>query len=169
MWKWSDLKRIVFGKAADDFSKTIYIMWPAYMPKVMDSQYVKEDLHATVLFIGEMTDGMTFSKETVIEAIRHTLFDRYLWVTVAGIDWFGPEQNIPVMRIEHNELHSYRDSLESELNKRGVPVDQTYPVFKPHVTTTIEAVNDNQVPERLLLGPVQLWWGTEHIKINPYG
>lgn len=167
MWKWSDLKRIILRKS--EFSDSAIITWPVSYPTedVGGTAYAPEDAHVTILYIPNIDDDeLGFSKEDVIDAIRETEWDIMMFMTVTGMEWFGPENDIPVLRVEHHYLEKYRNEVKASLAKRGIVVEETYPEYKPHVTIPVLAAERGLWPARLMGGPVELWWGDEKIRID---
>lgn len=165
MWKWNDLKRLLRKREGLDARKLGAVMWPVVYPNLGEG-YVPANPHVTVIYFGEITGDIGFTKEDVIDAIKATPHDVYLWLKADGIEWFGPENNIPVLRVHHDYLPVYHHSIRESLRARGIPFDETYPEYKPHVTITDAAALDGVVPSLMLAGPVELWWGGEHIPIE---
>lgn len=165
MWKWIDLKRFVKAKSPRlDTADLGAVMWPVVYPVDMNPP---KDPHITVVVFKGINDpDLGFTREDVIDAVRATHHDLMLWTRTEGIEWFGIEQDIPVLRVDHNYLHAYRGSLIRELSRRGIEYDKTFPVYKPHVSVTEVAALDGVFPERLLAGPVEVWWGNQQYKMG---
>lgn len=164
MWKWSDLKRLLGFQKAEP-RELAAVMWPVVYPVVPERpEWRPSEPHCTIIYFGEVKD-LNFTKDEVIECIRETYHSVYLWARVTGLDWFGLEKNVPVLTVEHDYLQTYHDSLVACLAARGIKWDETF-AYKPHVSITNEAALDNQYPSTLLLTPVELWWGGEHIRID---
>lgn len=164
MWKWSDLKRIFMRKASmRDTADLGAVMWPVIYPSDMNPP---EDPHITVVVFNDINNpDLGYTREDVMDAVANTLHDLFLWVNVDGLEWFGQDADIPVLRVSHDYLHAYRQSILTELEARGIPVDMTFPDYKPHVTIRDEAALDGVYPEKLLAAPVEVWWGNEHYKM----
>lgn len=164
MWKWSDLKRLLKRKSPRlDTADLGAVMWPVAYP---DDMLPPKDPHITVVVFKDINNpDLGFTREDVMDAVRQTMYDLYLWVTVDGVEWFGAERDIPVLRVSHDNLYAYRESIMEELAARGIPVDMTFPEYKPHVSITDEAALDGVYPDKLLAGPVEVWWGDEHYKM----
>lgn len=158
IWKWSELKRLI--KAEDEFNNTGAIMWPVVYPTDMQPP---EDAHVTVIYFPTIDD---IDKNDVLDAIRDSMWDVFLWLTVTGLDWFGPEKNIPVLRVKHDYLEVFWNAVKDSLRKRDIPFSETYPVYMPHVTITEQAAADKVWPTTLLATPVELWWGGIHYEIE---
>lgn len=166
MWKWSDLKRILRKESRDvDVSDLAAIMWPVVYPTASNPEHRPKEPHITIVFLGEI-EKLDYTKEDVVDAIKETLWDLYVWVKVIGLEWFGPEKNVPVLRVDHPYLYVFNEAMKMVLEMKGIEFDNTYPEYKPHVTITDEAALDGVWPEMLLAGPVELWWGGEHITID---
>lgn len=164
MWKWSDLKRLLRKRDKGfDVKNLAAVMWPAVYPSDM---LPPDEPHVTIIFLGEIDTFEGFTKQDVIDVIKTVPHDFFLWADVDGLDWFGPEQNIPVLRVRHDYLSVVHQSLKASLDARGIPYDTRFPEYKPHVSITDEAALSGVWPDKILLTPVELWWGGEHIKIH---
>lgn len=169
MWTWSELKTLLRKKEAEvDYSTYAALMWPAYYPYMGSPMYQPRDPHATVIYLTSDINQVNYTKEDVLGALRSYLnvaTGIYLHTQVKGLEWFGPEKDVPVLRIDHSELQNYRQRFVEILNNRGIFWTENYPEYKPHVTITPEAATDGVYPSKLLLTPLELWWGGEHIKV----
>ena len=165
MWKWSDLKRIFMRKAATrDTADLGAVMWPVAYP---DDMNPPENPHITVVIFTDINnEDLGYTREDVMDAVRNTVHDNFLFVNVDGVEWFGAEQNVPVLRVSHDYLEKYREAIMAELEKRGIPVDMTFPEYKPHVSITDVAALEGVFPNKLLAGPVEVWWGNVHYKVT---
>ncbi len=172
MWKWSDLKRLLTRKAAQvDIADLGAVMWPVLYPTIPDhgqgDAYQPKDPHITIVIFKDINNpDLGFSREDVMDAVRATLHDVFLWTKVDALEWFGAEQNIPVLRVSHDYLYAYREALLVELEARGIQIDMTFPEYKPHVSITDEAALSGVYPDKLLAGPVEVWWGDVHYKMD---
>lgn len=168
MWKWSDLKRIFMRKASvSDITDLGAVMWPVLYPSDMNPP---ENPHITVVVFNDINNpDLGYTREDVMGAVYKTRYDVFLWTKVDGLEWFGQDKDIPVLRVSHDYLEAYRNALISELDSRGIPVDMTFPEYKPHVTITDEAALDGAWPDKLLAGPVEVWWGNEHYRLPDTG
>lgn len=167
MWKWSDLKRIFMRKANGyDIADLGAVMWPVVYPQMRDPKYQPKDPHITVVVFKDIRNPeLGFTREDVMDAVKNTMYDVFVWPTVDGVEWFGAEQDVPVLRVSHDFLNAYRNSLLVELEARGIQVDMTFPDYKPHITITDEAALDHVYPEHVLAGPVEVWWGAQHYRM----
>lgn len=168
MWKWNDLKRLLTRKAAMRDTKDLgAIMWPVVYPDMGGEKYQPKEPHVTVVIFTDINNpDLGFTKEDVIDVIKQTQWDVYLWLRVSELEWFGAENNIPVLRVTHDYLEAYHNKVKAALAARGIPVDETFPEYKPHVSITDDAALDGVYPTLMLAGPVELWWGNEHFQID---
>src|SRR6478609_10150747 len=157
MWKWSDLKRIFMRKASmRDTADLGAIMWPVAYPPEIDPMYVPENAHVTVVIFDNINDeNLGFTLEDVIAAVQESIHDALLWCKVDGLEWFGAEQDVPVLRVHHDYLYVYRQSIMGILAAKGIPVDMTFPEYKPHVTIPDVAALDGVWPDKVMAGPVE--------------
>lgn len=164
MWKWSDLKRIFMRKASmRDTADLGAVMWPVVYPSDMNAP---ENPHITVVIFNDINNpDLGFTREDVMDAVANTNYDVFVWTKVEGLEWFGENGDVPVLRVSHDYLEAYRNGLLFELEARGIPVDMTFPDYKPHVTIRDEAALDGIYPDKLLAGPVEVWWGNVHYKM----
>lgn len=171
MWKWNDLKRILMRKASTrDIADLGAVMWPVVYPQMADPKYQPKDPHITVVIFTDINNPeLGYTRQDVMDAVAHTMYEVFVWPKVEGVEWFGENQDIPVLRVHHSFLNAYRESLLVELEARGIPVDTTFPDYKPHVTITDEAALDGVYPQHLLAGPVEVWWGGEHYQMPEGG
>ena len=177
MWKWNDLKRLLTRKASGmrDTADLGAVMWPVAYPNPQDptggTVYIPRDPHITVVIFTDINNpNLGFTREDVMDAVRNTMYDAFLWVKVDGLEWFGEDQNIPVLRVSHDFLNAYRNSLLVELEARGIQIDMTFPDYKPHVSIPDEAALDGVYPTgHMLAGPVEVWWGDVHYKVDDNG
>lgn len=167
MWKWNDLKRLLTRKSAPlDTRDLAAIMWPVGYPDQGHAEYNPRQPHVTVIYFGDISGDIGYTKEDVLDVIRETSWNAFLWMKVDGIEWLGPDQNVPVLRVSHSYLEPYWESIKAALRARGIPFDETYPEYKPHVTITDKAALDDVYPSTLITGPVELWWGDVHYNID---
>lgn len=167
MWKWSDLKRIFMRKASmRDTADLGAVMWPAAYP-AMDPEHMPRDPHVTVVIFTDINNpDLGYTREDVMDVVRETSWSTMLWCKTNGIEWFGENQDIPVLRVYHDMLEAYRNDLVQRLAKRGIPIDLKFPEYKPHITIPDAAALDEVYPQSVLVGPVEVWWGNEHYKMG---
>lgn len=168
MWKWSDLKRLLIRKAAVDTADLGAVMWPVQYPDMGDPKYQPSDAHITVCIFENINEpDLGYTLQDVIDAVKQTGWDVIVRAKVLGLEWFGPDQNIPVLRVQNDYIDFYHEAITNELAERGIPISMKFPEYKPHVTITDEAALDGIWPEYVFAGPVEVWWGNEHYQIDP--
>lgn len=155
MWTLKQLKDI-FRKG--DFKDSAVVVWPVVYPA---GYLPPKEPHVTILYLPDVT---SVSKELVLEAIKATGHEVYLVARAEGIEMFGPDKDIPVVRVQHNYFEDYYRQLREEFDKRGIEYSTLYD-YSPHVTMSEEAGRENLYPQKFNLLPVQLWWRNEKIRI----
>lgn len=162
MWKWADLKKFLKREATvDDLAA---VMWPVVPWGATEKV---DEPHCTILMLGDIRE-LNFTKQEVIQAIQETYHTVFIWAEVEGLEWFGENKDVPVLLLNHEYLFMYRDSLEDVLRMRGIKWDEHFPTYRPHVTVNQEVVDSGFIPQKVMLSPVELWWGKERIVIpNP--
>jgi 2'-5' RNA ligase len=159
MWRWSELKALLKKK---EYSNNDYIavMWPVAYPSGYPAPV---DPHCTVIILGT-TDTVNFTKEEVLEVIRNQRqHNSFLFTKVKELTWFGPDADVPVLLLDHTVLEEFQSNLKRDLAAVGIQDASSYPEYRPHCTITENAARTRNFPDRLMLTPVQLWWGTEKI------
>lgn len=156
IWKWSELKRLL--KNTDDVAQSACIMFPVgeKVPGV-------EEPHVTVIYLGDVAN---LNKQDILDAMAEvdSSYDAMFFARTGEVEWFGPEKNIPVLRMEHSYLEKYRLLVESALNKRGIENGSEYKEYKPHMTITEAMALTGNYQQSYILTEPELWWGREHIK-----
>lgn len=166
MWKWNELKRLLLRKS--ETSNFGAVMWPVLYPKMEDPAHNPKNPHITIVMFRNIHDPeLGFTKEDVIDAVRETMWDTFIYVEVERLEWFGVDSDIPVLVARHSYLPEYHRQIRRALAKRGIEWDKTFPDYKPHITITDEAALDKVWPYKLMAGPVEVWWGDEHFEIEP--
>lgn len=166
MWKWNELKRLLLRKS--ETSNFGAVMWPVLYPDMGKPEYNPKNPHITIVMFRDITDpGLGFTKEDLIDAVRETMWDTFIYVEVEKLEWFGVDSDIPVLSVRHSYLPEYHRQIRAALSKKGIEWDKTFPVYKPHISITDEAALDKVYPRKLMAGPVEVWWGDEHFEIEP--
>lgn len=145
---------------ADDYKNTAVIVLPVKWPSTHPAPDVK-DLHVTLAFLGDI-DENELVKDDVVDAIMSLDYNVFVMADVIGFDLFGPEQDIPVLRVEHEVFQKTYNQLTDALRERDIPWSQNY-AFQPHVTIDHET-SINGWPSQLWTTPVELWWRREKVK-----
>lgn len=140
---------------------TIGIKYPVTSSTVTDV----EDLHSTVIFLGKVEDA-NFTVGDVLSAFDSFIFKAPGKVNTVSIDLFGPNNDIPVYKIEsppsvYNELAYTRRVMDLLLHSVCIASSSDYS-YNPHVTVN-EFLED--WPEFTLGVPV-LWWGDKEYPLN---
>lgn len=144
-----------------EFEDTAIIAYPVLWPSGHRDPQIP-DVHSTVVFLGDVSNS-EFTKEDVLDAMREFDVNVYRWVDVDGLDWFGPNHDVPVLRISHSGLQGFYERLTEKLAIKGIFSASEFP-YSPHVTIDMETATIGW-PNHLMLGPVELWWREEKIKI----
>lgn len=156
IWRWSELKRLL--KNTDDIAQSACIMFPVgeKVPGV-------DEPHVTVIYLG---DANNLNKQDILDSMAEVdnSYDAMFFARSREVEWFGPEKDIPVLRLEHTYLEKYRDLVEAALGRRGIVNGSEYKDYKPHMTITPEIARDLSYQSAYLLTEPELWWGREHIK-----
>ena len=118
------------------------------------------NLHCTVLYLGEIVDdrvqGINF--RIACERLRYTYLNSALKVHTTGLHWFGPDGNIPVIRVEHDLLPTVRSTL-LEMFANG----SQFKDYNPHITVPSF---DYELPQSLWLDGLHLSWGDEKVYLR---
>ncbi len=150
MWTLKQLKDILLRKA--DYSNSALIAWPVVYPEAL---LPPDNPHVTVIYIPDVTN---VEKSDVLDAIRATEFDVFPVVETTGIEMFGPDKDVPVIRVKHEYLEAYYEQIAFQLEARGIEFSTLYD-YSPHVTMSEKAYKTNaEVPPAFMLLPVSLWW-----------
>lgn len=136
----------------------ICVVWPAWFEGSTDPE-----LHVTALFLGNL--GMVdYEAEEVLNAMGRFMGTPPGTVGLfPGIDWFGQDNDIPVMRLYtlfNPHLNYQRSSIQKNLwDGYGIGVSTEYP-FRPHITMANEKFAAMpELPREVHLEPPVLWWG----------
>ena len=91
-----------------------------------------EQVHLTITFIGESTDEQ---KENIIDSLQKVIFPKFQ-AKLYGTGFFPSRRRPSIFwaGIEMTcELDSLKKTIDSELSKIGLPIDEGHD-FKPHMT-----------------------------------
>lgn len=139
-----------------DFTNTAAIVMPALWPSGFVRPNVP-DLHMTYYFFPDVTD-VSYTKDDVIEAIKEGFYNVYVMADVFEFDLFGPESDVPVLRVRNELLQENYKLIGEALRKRGIDNYSKYYGFKPHVTIDEDYSLEGGFPPHIWLKPVELWW-----------
>lgn len=113
------------------------------------------DLHCTVLYLGQIeydkVQGIDF--EQMCDRLSDTRLNSSLKVISTGLDWFGPKNDIPVARVEHQLLLAVREGI---MRRTYLNNGSQFKDFNPHIT--IPDV-DYKLPFTFWLDGLHLSWG----------
>lgn len=139
-------------------SEGIAIVMPATFPgSVADS-------HCTNIFLGVVSPELHFTKDHLVnvcydlEAIFSRNVDRLF--KVSGVDWFGVDRDVPVMRLDSSWLMHFRKVLEQYLWEEAQIKSASEWDYQPHVTLP-EGFDVSDLPEYVTLSKPVVWWGDE--------
>lgn len=137
----------------------IAIVMPATFPgSVADS-------HCTNIFLGKTDDpDLHFVKDNLTNVLYdlEAVFHRNIWrrFDVTGVDWFGVDRDIPVMRLESSWLMHFRKVLEQYLMEEANIKSASEWDYQPHVTLP-EGYDVSTLPPHVTLSKPMVWWGDE--------
>jgi 2'-5' RNA ligase len=142
--------------------KSICIVWPAWFEGSTDPE-----LHVTALFLGKTTDlnGQSPSRRAAIQDVV-SAFSNIAPGPIslqAGIDWFGRNKDVPVLRLYsmfNPALRYTRDVMAEHLYNLGIEANDDYG-FIPHVTMAREQITTMKLPRIVYLEPPVLWYGDD--------
>lgn len=174
-------------------STSALICYPVeWLPK---SEPPGHHYHVTVLYIPNVDpwhDEETevefhgYSKEAILDALRtppywksytyaeNPDFNLYRVADVTGVDAFGPDQNVPVLRVgigAYKDAHGHTSNTRDEvlmyshlkvsrlLQKAGIHHPREYTGeygYKPHCTVPLPMAFNP--PKHVLLRPMELWY-----------
>jgi 2'-5' RNA ligase len=158
IYKWTDLKNLL--RKQQDFTETAVVVW-----RVADDIINNvTSPHVTIIYLGEIVN---LDQQGVINAIRQTNYQTILLAHPSGIEWFGPDKNVLVLRVEHPFFEKYHEALTQALASRGIASASQFPEYKPHITLAMpdEELQAFAWPPVIPVGPVELWWGGEKIQL----
>lgn len=146
------------------FSNSAGIMYPAEFSNHYAAPVeLPGDLHTTVMYLGEI-DQLNYMDYDVLEALTEVDLNMFIWTEVIGKELFGPDQDIPVLRVDNSQLQRNFDKVEAALSAVGIKNGSSFPDYKPHITVPIEVWN--APPKHALLMPAQLWWGETTVSLD---
>ncbi len=116
--------------------------------------------HVTALYFPDVTEA-EYTKKDMIDALRAdlpTLLGNYELAMVLTKEAFGPDKNVPVLRVNTADpmgLSARINRIRGFLDSRGIYADRTWGI-NPHTTVDLETLI--RPPEHVLLRPLELWW-----------
>lgn len=137
-----------------EHDQSIGIMYPVNWPTD------DPEAHCTLFYLGEMPD-ISFTQHDLIDALEEANLEAPGEVPTAGLELFGPEKDIPVVRLDSLLLRTQKAALGYILRGYGVKDASSFPDYQPHVTL----VNpQKEIPTTINLAAPQIWWGNERLE-----
>lgn len=139
-------------------SESIAIVMPATFPGS------DEKSHCTNIFLGDIGPNLHFTKDHLLNVCYdlEAIFSRNVTrrFDVSGVDWFGVDRDIPVMRLESRWLMHFRKVLDQYLMEEANIKSASEWDYQPHVTLP-EGYDVSNLPEYVTLSKPVVWWGDE--------
>ena len=145
-----------------EFRNTACIVYPAEYPSDR-VQPKKENLHSTILFLGDIDEDMGgMDKDSLIDILGPIQTNVFQYVDVAPqFALFGPEKDIPVLSlIETDLLRTVHNNIQYELSKYGIYSPSEFG-YSPHVTVDVDTYHMGNIPPWVLLRPPVLWYRSD--------
>lgn len=150
-------------------SEGICIAYPYVFPRDSDLPIdYSIPAHCTLIYLGYV-DEVDFSKEDVLDSVRGMSFGDTGIVDVDGLELFGPESDILVMRLNSSVLMDNFETVRDELAENGIENASSFPDYNPHITLAENYHGPTigyTLPTTVGLAKPQLWWGEEWIDIE---
>lgn len=144
-------------------SNNIYIAYPVTLPA--GSGYIRDDLHCTIAFFGEI-DEHTAPKELIVDTLSCLNTNIEQSVDVEKFEGFGIAHDINVMVLYPTSFLMEMNEVVVEMMAGiGMKANTDFP-YRPHVTVP---ETFRFLPAHVLLHPAELWYGGEHIVIGNAG
>jgi len=141
-----------------EYSQHVNISYPASWPIIPDA-------HCTVMYLGQI-DELNYTADDVVDAIRGYSSGILLHAKIRGLEMFGPDNDIPVFRLDEPTLEPRMRAIQAALHARDIRSTSEYyqegVEYKPHVTWPgLDIKETIQIPKYVLLTEPELWWGDE--------
>lgn len=121
--------------------------------------------HITLFYLGD--DTSTLDREAVKDALDTLYIPEYSLRRVNGteIEMFGPDNDIPVLRIEDEWVYGLQAQIAGLLKLAGIESGSEFKEFKPHITFDLKpGIN---IPNVVMAGRPQLWWDKVYTELQP--
>lgn len=150
----------------EDFKNTACVVFPAKYPSDRIAPSIP-NLHSTVLFLGDIDEHLGgVTAQALIDALRRVDTNYHQYVNTKGWDLFGPDKNIPVIKLDETpQMLEIHYSVKHELSRRGINSVSEWP-YSPHVTVDVDTYKMNNLPDGVYLEPARLWYRNEKILIG---
>lgn len=115
-----------------------------------------------MFYLGEIPE-ISFTQQDLFDALNASNLSAPGEVSTIGPEMFGPDKDIPVVKLEPTLLlRAQKSTLRYNLRARGIEDASSYAndAYRPHVTLQNP---DQKIPESITLGAPQVWWGNERI------
>ena len=119
--------------------------------------WCKQDFpHTTLVYLGDSVNLKSFQLSEILKvAYRVSLIVDPLWLKVFGVELFGENKEVDVLRLVSTpQLLAVRGFFEEW-------DDGSFPDFKPHATIGPAFSRDENIPMALLFDRICVWWGDE--------
>ena len=136
---------------SDDHSDDIAIVYPSDWP-VDDPE-----AHCTIMYLGAISEA-NYTKQDLEEAIRKSEIKAPGATPTIGLEMFGEDKDIPVIRLKSLLVSIQKKQLQIMLLSKGIEDASSFPDYKPHVTVSEPNV---EIPTTVSLGAPAVWWGDE--------
>ena len=145
----------------NEFTSSAGLMWPATFP---GSENV-EDPHCTVVYLGDVKEQPHGALALLLVTNDH--LDAPGEVKVTGLEIFGHDENskVWVATLDDTKLGPLRAKIKAAIERYGFKDGSSFPDYQPHVTLTKYSGENSrpEAPKSVVLGPLEAWWGNEHI------
>lgn len=151
---------------SEDFSNYVSVVFPAAFPSRNVQPDVK-NLHCTVFSLGDLDSDLNgVPAQTLLDALHDIPTNVIQYVNTDGWDLFGPENDIPVVKLMPAplllEIHHH---IKYNLEDIGIHSNSEFD-YSPHVTVDPGTYHNNNMPPWVLLDRAQLWYAGEKILVG---
>lgn len=132
---------------------------------MLPTTWPETDGHITLFYLGDDTN--TMNRKAITDALDPLYIPDYSLRRVHGteVEMFGPNNDIPVLRIEDEWVYGLQAQIAGLFKLAGIESGSEFTEFKPHVTFSLEP--GVTIPNVLLAGRPQLWWDNVHTDLQP--
>lgn len=148
-----------------DYSNDVALMFPA---TVMWDGETNVDTHVTCVYLGDVAD-ITFTKDELLKALRPYIPLDVGQVFPRSLELFGENKDYLVTTLEDFQLDIINSLVLNIVKGIGGSDASSFKDYKPHVTLQDEftgSVDNFELPSKIVLQPLQLWWGNEKIDLD---
>jgi 2'-5' RNA ligase len=88
-------------------------------------------------------------------------------VQVTGVEQFGSGEDdaVWVATLDDSELGELQSSIKAAADRFGFKDASSFPDYRPHVTLGKKTGEEPpEAPTSVTLGPLEAWWGNDHIR-----